>query len=272
MTKMTIDIMGLIDKVTKSTEEAQIIGDVETFIQDILNAFDARQLNLTYTFYKLFTTLIDEVTFKRYFNVLKIFYTSNLHLHQEAGLRFEPMTVFKLGVDNNLMDVVQWAFVRCHAFQEMIFGNVFQPWINACRLGYLEIAQFLLKELRKCFKVNIIERNALVGFEVACKYGRANIVEWLLSLEFKYEYNPDIVSTICDKHFINVLDILIQYRPYKLHIVFNADRTQVVSYAIHSLQEEKWLQRKLPLLAHYNNVTVFKDIPMEMVQHICQFV
>lgn len=275
MSNIEVQLSALITQVFQSTDEAQVIGDVSAFIQELLAAFDARQLKLTYAFYQSYTFLITEVVLKQYFNILDTFYTSGLHSHEQVGLRFDPETVFNMAVNNNLMDVVLWAFERCHAFQNLYFSfsRTFEPWIAACSLGYLEIAQFLLKELRKRFGNKIIETNVLAGFEVACKHGKANVVDWLLSLEFTCEYKPDIVSVVCDNHFVNVLDVLIRYRPYKLRIVFNADRTHVVSYAIHSLQEEKWLRRKLPLLAHYyNNVTAFNCIPIEMVRHICEFV
>lgn len=269
-----VQLLDLVTQVFQSTHEAQVIEDVSAFIRDLLAAYNERRLKLTFRGYQLYTDLINEVAFKQYVNILDTFDTSGLRFHEQYSLRFNPEDVFKFGVNNNLMDVVLWAFKRCYPFQDLYLNRVFQPWINACSLGYLEIAQVLLKELqRRHFGKKIIEPNVLAGFEVACKYGKVNVVEWLLMLDFKYEYKPDIISTICDKHFINVLDVLIRYRPYKLQIVFNADRSRVVTYAIHSLQEEKWLQRKLPLLAHYyNNVTAFNCIPIEMVRHICEFV
>jgi hypothetical protein len=268
-------ILLLINEVNKSTHEEQVIGEVSTFIQDLINAQEARKLHMTYEFYKLFTTLINEIAFKQYLNILEIFDNSKLRSHEVVGMRFEPETVFEVGYCNNLFNVMEWGFKRC-AIQTLCLTNyVYCPFTYVCSNGHLEIAQFLLNKLRTYLTVRFIEKNVVEGFEKACKNGKANVVEWLLSLEFKnIEYKPDIINIICDKQYIDVLNVLIHFRPYKLNIVFNADRTQVDSFTINSLQEEKWLQRKLPLLAHCNdeNVTIFNTIPKDMVQYICQFV
>jgi hypothetical protein len=274
-TNFVDQLLLLINKVTKSTHEEHVIGNVSTFIQDLLNAQEARKLHMTYEFYKLFTTLINEISFKQYFNILEIFDNSKLRSHEVVGMRFVPETVFEVGYCNNLFNVMEWGFKRSDTFHNLcLTNNVYCPFRYACSNGRLEIAQFLLNQLRKRLTVRFIEKNVVDGFEAACKNGKANVVEWLLSLEFKnIEYKYDIVNIICDKQYIDVLDVLIYFRPYKLKIVFNADRTQVDSFTINSLQEEKWLQRKLPLLAHYNeNVTIFNSIPKDMVQYICQFV
>jgi len=268
-------ILLLINKVNKSTHEEQVIGDVSIFIQDLLNAQEARKLHVTYEFYKLFTTLINEITFKQYLNILEIFDNSKLRSHEVVGMRFDPETVFEVGYCNNLFTVMEWGFQRCDIQNLCLKNNVYCPFRYVCYHGYLEIAQFLLNKLRKRLTVRFIEKNVVEGFEKACKNGKANVVEWLLSLEFKnIEYKPDIINFICDKQYIDVLDVLIRFRPYKLNIVFNADRTQVDSFTINSLQEEKWLQRKLPLLAHYfqDEYNSFKYVPNEIVRHICEFV
>jgi hypothetical protein len=269
------ELLLLINKVIKSTHEDQVIGDVTRFIEDLLNARESKQLRMTYEFYNLYDNLLNEISFKHYIKVLEIFYKSELRSHKEVGMRFDAATVFAFACNNNLFDVVQWAFTRCDAFQDNYLSDRYcRSLIFACSSGYLEIAQFLLENLRKRFNAKFIETNVLECFKGACKNGRSNVVEWLLSLEFNFEYSSDFVNIVCDKHFIEVLDLLIRFRPYKLNIVFNAERTRVISYEINSLQEEKWLQRKLPLLAHNDNenVTIFNSIPQEMVQYICQFV
>jgi hypothetical protein len=282
-------LISIIDNIVASTHEYQVMGDVMEFTKTVRMQVPSNDVyNFNYNYYKLFNKMVLKATLKQYFNVLGMLHNSELHSYDSA-FRFPTHEVFMIGCNHNLLDIVEWAFMRFprvpgfHPIKEIALNYLsnpgFTPFNIVCAAGYLDIAKFLFGEMLKFWESSpdVIEKHALIAFEHACENGRSHIVEWLLLLNPNLAniiYNMKIVNTICTNHYIDIIDILTQIRPYKLDIVFNEDRTQVISYKINSPEEEKWLQRKLPLLAHYfqDEYNSFKYVPNEIVRHICEFV
>ena len=282
--------MTLLDKIKVSIHEDQIIGDVETLIQNINDAKDQQQhqtknsnntdFNLNY--YKWFNNIVIKLSLKQYLNALQLLSDAPLYLY-DYSLQFRIYSVYEMAWENNLLEVVKWCLQRFKSIdlicnQTTIFIN---PFCKVCEFGYFEIAQVIFREFEKNSKHT--ENYLLIGFKNACKNNYANIVEWLLDLDIKtskINYNMDIISYVCDHQYIEVIDILMRFKPYKLNIIFNEERTQVISYSVNSPEEEKWLQRKLPLLVHSfdnhnginNNIRSFNSLPIEVVREICLFI
>ena len=265
----------LCNKIRDSTHEDQIIPDVMDLIQKTQPHAEQHDTfssggSLHHVITRPSTDNINyQASLKGYLNVLELLYNSELRLNVSLS--------FAIGCNNGILNIARWASL--HIPINEIFSN-FPIFYNACIHGPLEIAQFILEGIQKYYhsikKIGPIKEIVKRGFEHAWQNGRLDIAEWILSLESfslqEIEYENQLIFIVCINNCINIIDILIKFRPYKLNIVFNEDRTQIIDYSINPQHEEKWLQRKLPLLAYHCNLPFFNGIPKEIVREICEYV
>lgn len=291
----TKSIIGLRDKIFKSTCEEEIIEDVKHYLS--IYVFEP-------------TLHINPITYiavkKQYLQVLDLLHnyhydTSILWDKMEEGeveveelnfIKNRPFNVqhqhaLDIGCHFGYTNVVKWALERIAkgsvALTELWPNGVwFGKLQSACINGYLEIAQLMLEELqvysrdcRVCIGSHLIEKNICLGFNNAARNNQGNVVEWLLSIR-KIEYESLLINDLRINNLIAIIDILIRFRPYKLNIEFNLDRTRIISCSVNSAEEERWLSRKLPLLVNQfpdiENENMFSCLPKDVVREICSFV
>ena len=111
---------------------------------------------------------------------------------------------------------------------------------GVCVGGYLEIAKLLVKSYPQ-INVSFLNNSA---FRIACSNGRIEVAKWLVEI-----------------------------RPYYYVLELNPSQTRILSWRIRPIQETKWLERAIPILA-YNSKTpnVFQMLNYDTMRYICEFV
>jgi hypothetical protein len=143
----------------------------------------------------------------------------------------------------------------------------------ACIDGHLHIVKWLLQVKPD---INISDENEK-AFLLACDFNHLQLAKWLLQVK------PDInVSASKDIAFrsasfqdrVKMAQWLHQIRPYHYILELN-DKNQIIHYEVRKFAERKWLERREPLMAHYNKKeekNVFWCLPKVVVRNICEYV
>ena len=142
----------------------------------------------------------------------------------------------------------------------------------ACIDGHLHIVQWLLQVKPD---INISNKNEK-AFLLACDFNHLQLAKWLLQVK------PDInVSAQNDQAFrsasfedhAKIAQWLYQIRPYHYILELN-NENQITRYGVREFAERKWLERREPLMAHYNKKekqNVFWCLPKVVVRNICEY-
>lgn len=142
----------------------------------------------------------------------------------------------------------------------------------ACIDGHLHIAQWLLQIKPD---IDISERNEQV-FRFACDFDQLHIAKWLL--EVKPNINVSICKDVafksaCFEDRTEIAEWLHKIRPYHYILKVN-NKNQILHYNVRTIQKRKWLERREPLMAHYNKKerNVFWKLPYVIVRHMCEYI
>lgn len=142
----------------------------------------------------------------------------------------------------------------------------------ACIDGHLHIVRWLLQVNPD---INISDRNEQ-AFRLACDFNHLQLAKWLLQVK------PDInISDENDQAFrsasfedrVKIAQWLHQIRPYHYILKVNK-KNQIIHYEVRPFAERKWLERREPLMAHYNKKekNVFWNLSKDVVRNICEYV
>ena len=118
--------------------------------------------------------------------------------------------------------------------------NYDREFIYACSCGYLEEAKWLVESYSQ-INVSACANEAFVS---ACANGHLEVAKWLVDI-----------------------------RPYHYILELDSYQTRILSWNIRPIQETRWLERAVPVLA-YNSKTpnVFQMLNYDTMRHICGFV
>lgn len=176
----------------------------------------------------------------------------------------------------------------------------------ACYNGKLDIVQFILNIYPS---INVSSKNEY-AFRVALIKNHIDICKWLL--QFNSKINLDVIRGIINEKFwefciegnkenaewlfciypgikkcinhclyimvcsndrIDVAKWINTVKPYYFILELNNDESKILKYSIRKVSERKWLERRIPVLAHNcNNDNIFKCVPYDIIRYICMFV
>lgn len=115
-----------------------------------------------------------------------------------------------------------------------------------------------------------------------CFYGYLHSVKWLLSVKPNIDVTADnniafvracVNTTIAwSNNYLEIAIYLMSLKPY--HYILELDDNHcVVNYKVRDLNEIKWLERRIPLLAFNGSQdNAFKKLNFDVVREICLFV
>ena len=151
---------------------------------------------------------------------------------------------------------------------------------NACANGWLRVA----KQLVELYPQINISADHDYAFRGACIYGHIEVAKWLVEsypqINISAYYNDAFRGACTYAHalrgsygHLNVAKWLIDIRPFHYMIKLDPSQTRILSWKIRSIQEVKWLERAVPVLA-YNSKTpnIFQMLNYDIMRYICEFV
>lgn len=143
---------------------------------------------------------------------------------------------------------------------------------SACVDGHLHIAQWLFDVNPD---INISERGEQ-AFRFVCDFDHLHIAKWLIQV--KPDINISIYKDVsfrsaCFEDRIEIAEWLYQIRPYHYILKVNK-KNQIIHYDVRPFAEIKWLERREPLMAHYNKKekNVFWNLSKDIVRNICEYI
>jgi ankyrin repeat protein len=142
--------------------------------------------------------------------------------------------------------------------------------------NHIDICKFLLN-----FKPEI-NLNLFIGiiyekFWEFCTIGHKDNAEWLFYLcpTIDKFVNHCLYIIVCANNHIHVAKWLTILKPYYFILELNNDETKILHYSIRDIKERKWLERRIPILAHNdikNDFNIFKSLPYDIIRYICLYI
>lgn len=108
-----------------------------------------------------------------------------------------------------------------------------------------------------------------------CTMGDKKNAEWLFRICPSVEkfINQCLYIVVCSNNHISVAKWLTTVKQYYFILHLNEDETKILKYSIRDISERKWLERRMPILAHYKEGSnLFARLPHDIIRHICGFI
>lgn len=176
----------------------------------------------------------------------------------------------------------------------------------ACFEGKLDLAQFIFNI---CPSINVSCKNEY-AFRIAVINNHTDVCKWLLAINPKinvdifkgilYEkfwefctigdkenakwlfhicpsvdkfINHCLYIVVCANNHISVAKWLTKVKQYYFILDLNDDETKIMNYSVRDVGERKWLERRVPILAHdMEDGNLFARLPHDVVRYICGFI
>jgi len=142
--------------------------------------------------------------------------------------------------------------------------------------NHIDICKWLLS-INSKLNLEIFKGILYEKFWEFCTIGDKENAEWLFHICPSVDkfINQCLYIVVCANNHINVAKWLTNVKPYYFILELNNNETKILNYSIRDVKERKWLERRIPILAHFynkNDNNLFAQMPYDVVRHICLFI
>ena len=181
--------------------------------------------------------------------------------------------VLRLALAKGHLDVVRW-LVEMYAVNICPNNGDYNfAFKHACFNNHLEVAKWLVNSYPQ---INVYHDNNNI-FRYVCYWGHLEVAKWLVesfpSAVNVSACNNSAFKNACTRNCVEVAKWLVEIQPYHYMLELDQYHTQILSWRIRPIQETRWLERAVPILA-YNSKTanMFQKLNYDMIRYICEFV
>lgn len=184
--------------------------------------------------------------------------------------------MFENACMNGNLELSEWLLKKAPNLDYVEITNKFS---TICRMGFIDIAKMFYR-----INPNISLDNFNNGFVFACESSRfayinedkrLELLKWIVSVR------PNLDVTIlsnkafyicCSNNLIKIVDLLVNLRPYHYKLIYNNDKSIILSWSINSVQERKWLERRQLFIGINDTNSVLSMLIPDLARCVSEYI